>query len=285
METIVEILYNNYISILRITGCNFCNISRNQSEEGEYFMAENISVERIQALKRILDGSTYTVAICGSGMMEEGGTLGIKKPDRAYEIEKKYGASPEYIYSSVYYNTRAEQFFQFYREELLKNRPLVTESGRALAAMEKAGKLQCIVSGNIYNLSKISGCKNVINLHGNIYDNHCPRCKKQYSLEYMLNAKKVPICETCNVPIRPGVSLFGEMVDSQLMTKTTEEVEKADVLMLLGTTLESETFKNYVRYFSGSHLVIIHQNRHYTDDKADFVIIDHPKNVLPLLKY
>lgn len=248
-------------------------------------MAEMISEERIQTLRRILDESSYTVAICGSGMMEEGGTLGIKKPDRAYEIEKKYGASPEYIFSSVYYNTRSEQFFQFYKEELLKNRPLVTDSGSALAAMERAGKLQCIVSGNIYDLSRIGGCKNVINLHGNIYDNKCPRCKRQYSVEYMQSAKKVPICEHCNVMIRPGVSLFGEMVDSQLMTKTTEEVEKADVLMLLGTTLESETFKNYVRYFTGTHLVIIHQNRHYTDDKADFVIIDHPKNVLPRLGY
>ena len=34
--------------------------------------------ERIATLRRILDGSAYTVALCGSGMMEEGGFFAIK---------------------------------------------------------------------------------------------------------------------------------------------------------------------------------------------------------------
>ena len=42
--------------------------------------------ERIATLRRILDGSAYTVALCGSGMMEEGGFGAIKGGDRAYEI-------------------------------------------------------------------------------------------------------------------------------------------------------------------------------------------------------
>ncbi len=33
------------------------------------------------------------------------------------------------------------------------------------------------------------------------------------------------------------ISLIGEMVDSQNMTKTTQEITKADTLLLLGTTL------------------------------------------------
>ena len=32
------------------------------------------------------------------------------------------------------------------------------------------------------------------------------------------------------------ISLIGEMVDSQNMTKTTQEITKADTLLLLGTT-------------------------------------------------
>ena len=79
--------------------------------------------ERIAALRRILDESNYTVALCGSGMMTEGGVTGIKAPERAYEIEKKYGASPEYIFTSAYYNTRPEKFFNFYKEEILKHIP------------------------------------------------------------------------------------------------------------------------------------------------------------------
>ena len=33
--------------------------------------------EKIAQLRKILDDSTYTVALCGSGMMEEGGFIEI----------------------------------------------------------------------------------------------------------------------------------------------------------------------------------------------------------------
>ncbi len=240
---------------------------------------------KIERLQKILDESRYTVAICGSGMMEEGGFVGVKHPERAYEIEEKYGDSPEEIFSSVYYNTRPEQFFRFYKEEMLKIAPEPTASGEIMAAMERAGRLHCIITANIYDHPRKAGCSNVINLHGTIYDNKCPRCGREYSLDYVMNSRKVPICEKCNVPVRPMVSLFGEMVDARLLARAVDEIEKADTLLLLGTNLDSEVFSSYFRYFEGSSLVVIHQREHYMDSKADLVIIDQPKNVLPQLRF
>ena len=34
---------------------------------------------KLSYLKRYLDESSYVVALCGSGMMEEGGYIGVKK--------------------------------------------------------------------------------------------------------------------------------------------------------------------------------------------------------------
>lgn len=240
---------------------------------------------KISQLKEILDQSKYTVALCGSGMMEEGDALAIKKQERAYEIEEMYGYSSEEMFTSAFYNTRPELFFKFYKNEIILRAPKDTGSGPALAAMEKAGKLKCIISSNVYDLSQRAGCKNVINLHGSIYDNKCPRCGKKYPVEYILKAKRVPICETCNAPVRPLISLFGEMIDSQKMTKATVEIDKADTLMLLGTNIDSEVFYQYIKYFKGKRMVIIHQKAHFKDRTADLVIIDQPKNVLPKLGY
>ena len=69
------------------------------------------------------------------------------------------------------------------------------------------------------------------------------------------------------------------------MTRTTEEIGKAEVLLLLGTTLNSDVFSHYIRYFSGKHLILIHKAEHYTDNKADLIIIDEPCNVLCQLGY
>ena len=79
--------------------------------------------KEIGRLREILRNSNYTVALCGSGMTEESGFIGIKKPERAYEIERVYGASPEEIFTSSYYNTRPMQFFKFYHEEILDKIP------------------------------------------------------------------------------------------------------------------------------------------------------------------
>lgn len=236
--------------------------------------------KEIENLKALLEKSHYTVALCGSGMMEEGGTQVIRADERAYEIERKYGDSPEYIFSSVYYNTRPEKFFQFYREEILNVRQEQTLSGKALAQLEREGKLNCIITGNIYETAQQCGCKNVINLHGSIYRNWCPHCYTEYPLEYILQTKDVPRCTRCHSVVRPLVSLYGEMVDSQVMTRATLEIEKAELLILLGTNINSELFSNYIRYFDGKEMVIVHQRSHYLDNRADFVFIDEPQNVL-----
>lgn len=241
--------------------------------------------DRIKTLREILDGSKYTVALCGSGMMEEGGFVGVKFQERAYEIEAKYGESPEYLFSSAYYHTRPEQFFKFYKAEMLTNPPKYTPTVDVLKAMEQAGKLQSIITANIYELPQQAGCQNVINLHGSVYDNECSHCRRKYSADVIKSAQGIPLCDTCGAVIRPKVSLFGEQVDSQVLAKATMEVERADVLLVLGTTLQSDVFAHYIRYFNGRSLVIIHKTPHHLDHEADLTIIDHPKNVLPLLGY
>ena len=135
---------------------------------------------KIDMLKRILDESKYTVALCGSGIMEEAGFVGLKNQNRAYEIEKKYNDSPEEIFTSVYYTTRPEKFFEFYKKELLEGLPGPTESGAALAAMEREGKLQYMITANIYEQGQRAGCHNVINLHGSVYKNKCLHCGREF---------------------------------------------------------------------------------------------------------
>ena len=69
---------------------------------------------------------------------------------------------------------KRERFYfssgRFYKEEMIINAPEPTDSGRVLAAMEQAGKLQGGISRNIYEFSQGAGCKNVIDIYGKIYD-------------------------------------------------------------------------------------------------------------------
>ena len=51
--------------------------------------------EKYEYLKKVLDDSHYTVALCGSGILAETGCRTFQNQDYAYEIEQKYGRSPE----------------------------------------------------------------------------------------------------------------------------------------------------------------------------------------------
>lgn len=240
---------------------------------------------KIELFKKILNESMYTVVLCGSGLMSESGQMVLKSPEKAYEMEEKYGVSPEEIFTTVYYNNRTAEFFEFYREDMLKQQAEVTETSYVLKKLEDAGKVHCIIDSNIFAQNQRGGCRNVISLHGSIYQNQCPHCGKKYTMEEIRDGEKIPRCSECGRVIRPGVLLFGEMMDSQVMSEASRQIERADALILLGTTMESEVYSKYIDYFEGKYLVIIHKERHYMDEKADLVFIDDPKNVLPKLGY
>ena len=73
-------------------------------------------------------------------------------------------------------------------------------------------------------------------------------------MEYIRDSKKTPRCRNCNNVVRPGVTLYGEQLDSHLTSLAATEVEKAEVLLLLGTKLSSDVYSNYVKFFEGGAL-------------------------------
>lgn len=167
----------------------------------------------------------------------------------------------------------------------MKQLARVTDSSRVLKKMEEAGKVQCIIDSNVFAQNQRSGCQNVISIHGSVYENQCPQCGKKYTMEEIRDGEKIPRCAECGRVIRPGVLLFGEMMDSQVMSEASRQIERAETLILLGTTMESEVYSKYIDYFEGNHLIIIHKERHHKDQKADLVFIDAPENVLTKLGF
>lgn len=241
--------------------------------------------DTLQQLQNALDNSHYTVALCGSGCLKECGMEALKSQARAYKIEEQYGDSPEYLYTSAFFSSRPKQFFEFYKNEfLIPNLEPVTTS-YALAKLEQEGKLQCIISSNVFNLSKLGGCKNVINFYGNIYENYCTHCGKEYSKDYILNASSIPLCEECGHIIRPAVAFFGDMIDNQLMTTVSYEIEKAELILLLGTSTNSLVYQKYAPYIAGKKVISIHEKNDLDAPEDGFVIYGQPKDIFKELGY
>ena len=222
---------------------------------------------------QILRDSRYTVVLSGAGLMAESGYPLLRDGEESYEIEEKYGYSFEEIFNSGFYSARKELFFRFYKEVLLKAAETPPGKGfQALKTLQDHGLIQSIITRRVAGLEVRAGCGNVINLKGTVLDNSCPVCGRKYPVEYIRDSRGVPLCEKCMVALRPNVCLFGEMIDNGLMTRAASEVEKADVLLVLGASLTSPLCSQMLQYYTGTNLILVTGTEHYSDERADIVI-------------
>lgn len=222
---------------------------------------------------QVLRESRYTVVLSGVELMKESGYPLLRDGDESYEIEEKYGYSFEEIFSSSFYSARKERFFRFYKEVILKAAEIPPGQGfYDLKQLQDYGLIHSIITRRIAGLEDRAGCRNVINLKGTIFNNTCPNCGREYPMEYIRDAKGVPLCEQCLVAIRPDVCLFGEMIDNGLMTRAAKEIEKADVVLVLGSSLHSPLCSQMLQYYSGTNLILVTESEHYSDQQADIIV-------------
>ena len=204
-------------------------------------------------IKELILGSDNVVLVSGSEVMRETGLNGIRAEHMVYEIEDQYGYSGEEIITSPFFSRQVDTFYDYYKNVILnKTNVEPTAVYKAAAKLEKAG------------------CKNVIELYGSAEENRCPVCGKIFGSDYIKKAPGTPKCDKCNIVLRPGFSFFGEMIDNGRLTKACNAVENADVLLVVGMALSSHTWASTLRYYEGDKLVLISNEEHPGDEKANY---------------
>lgn len=237
----------------------------------------------IKELDELISGAENIVCIGGRGMAYDCGYPEFWSQDYSYYIENKYGKTLEEIMHIGFYNVRSKEFFEFYREEVLKYKFKPSTAHYKLAQLEKTGKLKCVITKDAFYLAQRAGCKNVIDIYGNISENYCPKCGQRYSVEYIRQSKGLPRCLECNSAIRPDIKMYGEMIDNNRVTKATEAIASADLLLILDTGYNGE-FKDYIEHYKGQKAVLIKEHLHESDRKANYIVYDKSKNVLSKLR-
>lgn len=240
-----------------------------------------------ETLRQMLEESRRIMVFSGMGMIRESGIPYFKDEPYAYEIETKYGVSPEEFLSAAYYSTRPGAFYKFYKEEMLKDRSgrVPNEAHYALVRLEQKKESQggkvIVATRTLSGLHRKAGAKNVIELHGDMSHNRCTRCGKEFSMDYILESPGIPQCNICHGAIRPGILLAGEALDNGMITWVANETEQADMLLVVGTHLDSYLTKRFRHYYHGSKLVLITDEQHPTDQEADVLIYGKASEVLP----
>jgi len=221
-------------------------------------MSQDESARQLGRLQQLVDGARRIVFFGGAGVSTESGIPDFRSVDGLYN--QQYDYPPETILSRSFFQAHPAQFYRFYRDRVLHPDAFPNAAHLALAALERAGTLTAVVTQNIDGLHQAAGSKNVLELHGSIWHNHCGRCGRVFDgLDAILGTDDVPRC-ACGGVIEPDVVLYEDPLDQSVITAAITAIRRADLMIIGGTSLVVYPAAGLVEYFEGDHLVVINRD-------------------------
>ncbi len=240
-----------------------------------------MDMKKIEKLSALINNSDKTVFFGGAGVSTESGVKDYRSEDGLYNTVREYGVSPETILSHSFFVSKPDIFYDFYYKYFLEINVEPNKAHIALAEMEKKDRLSSVITQNIDGLHQKAGSKNVLELHGTTAVHYCMECGKPYPLDKLKALKgKVPYCEKCGGLVRPEVVLYEEPLNENVVEKAISEISTAELLIIGGTSLAVYPAAMYIRYFRGSHIVLINKGETDFDANADLVFRDSIGQVL-----
>ncbi|MCH5195056.1 MAG: NAD-dependent protein deacylase [Oscillospiraceae bacterium] len=229
-------------------------------------------MDKLLQLKQWVEESDNIVFFGGAGVSTESGIPDFRSVDGLYNQKYKY--PPETILSRTFYVNNLADFYEFYRDKLLRLDAKPNKAHYALAKLEEMGKLKAVVTQNIDGLHQAAGSKVVYELHGSIHRNYCLRCGKNHPAEYIKSIDGPPPCQDCGGLVKPDVVLYEEGLNSATVNGAIEAIENADMLIIGGTSLSVYPASGLIEYYNGDKIVLINKTPTEKDEKADLLIHD-----------
>lgn len=238
--------------------------------------------DKIVKLQQIIDTCSNILFFTGAGVSTDSGIPDFRSQDGLYHQKYKY--PPEEIVSHSFFISKPKEFYEFYKDKMLNLEAKPNYTHKFIAELEQKGKSLGVVTQNVDGLHQKAGSKHVYELHGSVLRNYCTKCGKKFDASYIANAKDIPYCDKCGGLVRPDVVLYEEGLDQNILNGAVEAIQKADALIVLGTSLVVYPAAGLVRYFYGDNLVLINKSVTPFDKNADLLIQDTFMNVLPKIK-
>lgn len=170
-------------------------------------------------------------------MSTESGIPDFRSPDGIWA-----DVDPFEVASIRAFRRDPEHVWDFYRRRiqlLLDAAP--NAAHYALAELERRGLVSAVVTQNIDTLHSRAGSRTVVEVHGSIRSAQCLDCLWTTDAEAVLAQLAegpVPVCAHCSAVLKPGVTLFGELLPAGALERATELARMAGLLLVVGSSLE-----------------------------------------------
>lgn len=184
----------------------------------------------IELLAKWIKESEYAVILTGAGMSTESGIPDFRSKDGLWKkVDPMKLANIRTLMED--YDT----FYEFYKMRVgILSEAKPHEGYEILAKWEERGLVNSIVTQNVDDFHLLAGNKNVYRLHGSLNEFRCSMCGTKAEKKDYLERKP---CHKCGGNLRPGVVLFGEGLPEETLHTAIEEMKRADLVIVIGTSL------------------------------------------------
>ncbi|MCL2480048.1 MAG: NAD-dependent deacetylase, partial [Treponema sp.] len=145
---------------------------------------------------------------------------------------------------------------------------------KVLGRLEKRGFVKAVITQNIDMLHQKGGSVRVIEIHGSPQVHYCLRCsgiRMPFSeAAAIVRAGNFPRCPKCGRILKPAITFFGEELPIQALREATDEAQKTDLMLILGTSLQVTPASLLPRYClrQGGEIAIVNNQPTYLDSAA-----------------
>ncbi|MCX5907868.1 MAG: NAD-dependent deacylase [Deltaproteobacteria bacterium] len=234
--------------------------------------------ELIQQVADLIRRSQKLIVFTGAGVSTESGIPDFRSPGGVWH---KYNPEDFYYSKFIASEESREKYWQMSKEfygPLSVAQP--NDAHRAVAALERLGKLDCVITQNVDSLHQRAGNspQKVIELHGTAISVSCLSCGKKYPRKeiqsWLLRGVRVPRCEACQGILKPDTVAFGQSMPPKEMGEAFERARVCDLFIVIGSSLvvHPAAAVPMEARDSGAKLIIINRDPTPYDSYADVLI-------------
>ena len=212
----------------------------------------------------------YCVAFSGAGVSTLSGIRDFRGKNGLYnemDAEKIFDISYFEKDPSFYYKAAGSFIYNLDEKE-------ASIVHTVLGDLEKRGYVKALITQNIDLLHQKGGSSRVIEIHGSPRIHYCLRCagvRMPFEEAARLVKKgELPRCPKCKRVLKPAITFFGENLPIQALREATEEAQKTDLMLVLGTSLQVFPAASLPQYClrNGGEIVIVNNMPTPLDNQA-----------------
>ncbi len=227
--------------------------------------------DRTARLAELIRAARSVVALTGAGISVPSGIPDFRSPGTGLWAN----LDPMEVAHIDVFRRDPVRFWEFYGhrfQTLEHTRP--NDAHTALATLERAGRLDAVITQNIDGLHRRAGTRALVEVHGTIEHSSCPDCGARFALADVRDRQRVdpagvPRCD-CSSPLKPDVVLFGEYLPAQALERAQALAAGADLMLCVGSSLEVHPVAQLpaLTLAAGGQIAIVTQGRTPFDSRA-----------------